>query len=157
MKTISLLANGFGFNMNNNWAMSIRQDKLAADLKSFIDQQGYSQPGSSFNKEILQTMEQIHNHPIDKFYKGIIAQKLSKDLFGHLNTSDLSCYQVVEREALLATVGDHQVNRDLLYQQSPTNYLSDTPAVGWVQPITVKIMLSLVRIKSLVFTPYYSP
>ena len=107
MKTISLLTKGF--NMDNNWTRSIQQEKLAAKLKSFIDQEGYSQPGSSFNKDILQTLEQIHNHPMDKFYNGIIAQKLSKDLFGHLNISDLNSYKVLEREALVANVGDHQV------------------------------------------------
>ena len=107
LKTINLLDQGF--TMEKNWKRSLLSDQISADLKRFLDEEGYSQPGSSYNTEMKKTFDLIFSDPLTHFYNGTLARRLVSDLDGHLSLTDLSSYSVVEREALVTNIGQHAV------------------------------------------------
>ena len=97
--------------MNQDWkkGLDLNRRKLPQDLKIFLDENGYSQRGSSFNKEILKTLDLLFDNPVENFYNKTIAQKMVKDTEGHISLEDLNSYTVVERLGLIGTIGVHQV------------------------------------------------
>ena len=98
-----------GFQMEAGWASSLDPAAVTPELRQFVEDGGYSRPGSGAKKEIVQTLELLYNDPVRNFYKGAVSRRLVADTAGHLSAGDLGGYTVVERAGLVGAVGGHQV------------------------------------------------
>ena len=98
-----------GFQMEAGWASGLDPAAVTPELRQFVEAGGYSRPGSSAKKEIVQTLELLYNDPVRNFYKGAVSRRLVADTQGHLSAGDLGGYTVVERAGLVGEVGGHQV------------------------------------------------
>ena len=98
-----------GFQMEAGWASGLDPAAVTPELRQFVEDGGYSRPGSGAKKEIVQTLELLYNDPVRNFYKGAVSRRLVADTQGHLSAGDLGGYTVVERAGLVGAVGGHQV------------------------------------------------
>merc|ERR1719347_1691645 len=104
-----------GFRVTDSWIQSkmheLEQKHNQEEFKKFLSQDGYSVPGSSYNREMIKTLDALYDHPEIAFYSetGAIGRKLIKDLEGQIEMKDLVSYRVEEREPLSTIIKDYQV------------------------------------------------
>ena len=65
-----------GFQMEAGWASGLDPAAVTPELRQFVEAGGYSRPGSSAKKEIVQTLELLYNDPVRNFYKGAVSRRL---------------------------------------------------------------------------------
>ena len=79
------------------------------ELRDFLKADGYTRPGTKATDTMEKTMNALFEDPVEQFYTGAIGRKLSADLAGHIDPTDLETYTVEEREVLRRRIGQYTV------------------------------------------------
>jgi len=79
------------------------------EFRDFLKADGYTRPGTKATDTMEKTMNALFEDPAEQFYTGAIGRKLSADLAGHIDPTDLETYTVEEREVLRRRIGQYMV------------------------------------------------